>query len=627
MDKSKERGIPPSVTLGENSLDARNVVAKSTINKKRIFYLSILSVIIATAISFIALFLLDLIHLISNISFYGQFSVKEVLPANNQLGLLVIIVPVLGGLIVGLMVHYGSKGIRGHGIPEAMEKILTNKSKIHPAITYLKPISSAIAIGTGGPFGAEGPIIATGGALGSTMGQIMKISTNERKILLAAGASAGMAAVFGSPIAAVFLAIELLLFEFSPRSIIPVALACITGAAGHHFLFSSKPFFEMGYVATPDNLALAVYSIIGILIGFLSVIISKSIYFIEDMFEKLPLNIMWWPAIGAVAVGVIGYFAPMTLGVGYENITALLHGSLPLQVIVSLCILKFLSWSIALGSGTAGGTLAPLMMIGGAAGSLIGSFILYLFPDVGITIPLAALLGMSAMFAGASRAVLTSIIFAIETTGQVNSLLPLLAACLAAYLISFFFMKHTIMTEKIERRGVQVPDSYESDALGKIKVQDVVQEQSFALSASSSIEDAREWLYENEKYQNNYFIVTDNTGAYLGIVSSSDLYGGKQDPSRSIKTLIREKQSFITLKDTLRTAVKRMALDNVDILPVIKYENGKDKVIGILSYLDLIKAYRSELDENLQHSADINLKRKSLKILAKGQRLLIHWKH
>src|SRR5690606_9510825 len=328
------------------------------------------------------------------------------------------------------MALYGSKAIRGHGIPEAMEQILTNKSKIHPAITYLKPISSAISIGTGGPFGAEGPIIATGGALGSTLGQILKISSNERKILLAAGATAGMAAIFGTPIAAIFLAIELLLFEFSPRSIIPVALACITGAAGHHFMFGVEPFFEMDFIQIPGNYALALYSLMGIIIGILAVGVSKSVYWIEDMFEKLPLHFMWWPAIGGIAVGVIGFFAPRTLGVGYENISNLLANSLPIQVIISLCLLKFLSWSIALGSGTAGGTLAPLLMFGGASGSLIGIFFANFFPEAGISVSLAALLGMSAMFAGASRAVLTSIVFAVETTGQANALLPLLAACL-----------------------------------------------------------------------------------------------------------------------------------------------------------------------------------------------------
>ena len=260
------------------------------------------------------------------------------------------------------MALYGSKAIRGHGIPEAMEQILTNDSKIKPAITYLKPISSAIAIGTGGPFGAEGPIIATGGALGSTIGQLLKITHNERKILLATGATAGMSAIFGSPVAAIFLAIELLLFEFSPRSIIPVALACITGAAGHHLLFEPGYVFPIaGLIAMPGNTALFFYSLMGLGIGVLSVGITKLVYYVEDLFEHLPIHWALWPAIGGLAVGIIGYFAPHTLGVGYENITNVLSGSLPVQLVLSLCLLKFVSWCIALASGTSGGTLAPLL--------------------------------------------------------------------------------------------------------------------------------------------------------------------------------------------------------------------------------------------------------------------------
>src|SRR5574337_602509 len=302
-------GIPVSVSLNP-FLEAENFQPRIAPDKKRLLYISVLAVITGVFVSALATFLIYLISLITNIAFFGKFSIANVSPADNHLGVWVIIVPALGGLIVGLMALYGSKAIRGHGIPEAMEQILTNQSKIKPSITYLKPLSSAISIGTGGPFGAEGPIIATGGALGSTIGQLLKISHNERKILLAAGATAGMSAIFGSPIAAVFLAIELLLFEFSPRSIIPVVLACITGAAGHHLLFESVPVFPMPFVEVPGNEALAVYSGIGIIVGLLSAFITKIVYWIEDSFEKLPIHWMWWPAIGGLVVGLVGYFAP-----------------------------------------------------------------------------------------------------------------------------------------------------------------------------------------------------------------------------------------------------------------------------------------------------------------------------
>lgn len=461
--KREDESIPlaPSMTP---MLAGKRVFISNKVDK-RVLYLSIQAVINALIIGVIARGLVYLIDIITNLAFYGRFSLSPASPAHNTLGWMVIVVPIVGSVIVGLIARFGSKAIRGHGIPEAMEKIIVDESRIPPPITLLKPLSAAISIGTGGPFGAEGPIIATGGAFGSFTGQIMHISPTERKIILSAGACAGMAAIFGSPLAAVLLAIELLLFEFSARSIIPVALACVTGAGMHIWLFSSGPVFPMEHIPVPGNEALLLYVLMGVLIGMIASLVSKSVYAVEDLFEKLPVHWMWWPAIGAIAVGVTGYFAPYTMGVGYENIEHLLTGHLPLMMIVSLCILKYISWVISLGSGTSGGTLAPLLTIGGATGALIGVLFIQLFPGSGVNLPTAALIGMAAMFAGASRALLTSIIFALETTGQSNGLLPLLGACVAAYFVSFFLMKGTIMTEKIRRRGVATPNDYEPDVL------------------------------------------------------------------------------------------------------------------------------------------------------------------
>lgn len=619
MSKTNLNGIPISVSLS-STLEAENIQTKSTDNKKRLIVISSLAVLIAVSISFIAKLLVYLINLITNISFHGNFSIAEASPVGNSLGIWVILIPILGGVIVGIMALYGSKAIRGHGIPEAMEQILTNQSKIRPTITYLKPISSAISIGTGGPFGAEGPIIATGGALGSTFGQLLKISHNERKILLAAGATAGMSAIFGSPIAAIFLAIELLLFEFSPRSIIPVALACITGAAGHHLLFGHQPVFEISKViATANNTALLAYSALGLIIGLLSIAITKIVYFIEDCFEKLPIHWMWWPAIGGIAVGVVGYFEPNTLGVGYSNITNILSGNLTIQFILSLCILKFISWAIALGSGTSGGTLAPLLTIGAATGAILSSIILNLFPSSGITITLAALVGMAAMFAGASRAFITSIIFALETTGQSNALLPLLAACSASYFISFFLMENTIMTEKIARRGVKTPDSYEPDILEKINVEQVMDNSGLILSADNSIEETIDWLEEEPDYKTNYFIVSTYEGEYVGIVSSSQLYNKINPSETKLQDLIKQKAISVENNSSLRKAIEIMANENVDVLPVLS--NKTKHIIGILSYTNIIASYKLRLTDHQKNNPHISLKRNSIKLLVHGKKI------
>lgn len=471
--KRQDESIPLAPSLG--TIHRKKEISRGAGVDRRIVFLTVQAIINAFIIGIIAKVLVYLIELITNLAFYGKFSIRPASPADNHLGITVIAIPIIGSILVGLMARFGSKAIRGHGIPEAMEKIILDESKIPPLITLLKPLSAAISIGTGGPFGAEGPIIATGGAFGSFTGQVMHISAAERKIMLSAGACAGMSAIFGSPLAAVMLAIELLLFEFSARSIIPVALACVTGAGMHIWLFGSTPVFAMGNIPVPSGTDLAVYTGIGLFIGVVASLVSKSVYAVEDIFEKLPVHWMWWPAIGAVAVGIIGFFAPYTMGVGYDNIQHLLTGKLQLTVLFSLCLLKYISWVISLGSGTSGGTLAPLFTIGGALGALTGTALLFFFPSLGIDLATAALIGMAAMFAGASRALLTSIIFAFETTAQPNGLLPLVAACVAAYFVSFFLMEGSIMTEKIRRRGITTPDSYHPDLLMHAHVKDLLQ--------------------------------------------------------------------------------------------------------------------------------------------------------
>ena len=531
---------------------------------RRLVVMSGLAFLVAVATSLTAKLLVLLIDCVTNLSFFGILSSTATSPAQNSLGLLVIAVPVVGGIIVGLMAFYGSEAIRGHGIPEAMEQVLTNQSKISPIVTILKPVSSAISIGTGGPFGAEGPIIATGGALGSTFGQTLRISHVERKILLAAGAAAGMSAIFGSPLAAVFLAIELLLFEFSPRSIIPVAIACVTGAAGHRFLFGAGPIFGLrAPLPSPSIGIVGICTALGVLTGAASIVVTRIVYVVEDTFDKFPVHWMWWPALGGIVVGVVGVVAPRTLGVGYDNIRDLLGGGSTLTILFSLCLLKLLSWAIALGSGTSGGTLAPLLTIGGAFGALAGRAIDHFFPGSGISIPLAALVGMSAMFAGASRAVLTSIIFALETTGEPNGLLPVLGACVAAYFVSFLFMENTIMTEKIARRGVNAPHSYEPDLLERTKV----------------------WQVASPK-------------------------------SKSGEKLTKGGKGVVHANESLREAVERMAEEKVEVLRVMGRDGSE---VGILKYEDILRAYKDGAAAERMYRRHISLKRTGLRILSRAK--------
>jgi len=604
--KMGARGLFPSASGFTNGGSGRG----KTNDGGRVGVISAASILIAVCVSFIARLLIYLINLVTAVAFYQDPLLQHVSPANNSLGIFVVMVPVVGGVVVGLMALYGSKAIRGHGIPEAMEQILTNQSKIKPSITYLKPVSSAIAIGTGGPFGAEGPIIATGGALGSTIGQILNISHHERKILLAAGATAGMSAIFGSPVAAVFLAIELLLFEFSPVTIIPVALACVTAAAGHRYLFGTGPVFAIGHVVeAPGNAALLIYGVIGSMIGLGAVGVTKIVYFIEDMFERLPAHWMWWPAIGGLFVGIIGYFSPRTLGVGYENITDVLSGSLTVQVVLSLCILKFASWAIALGSGTSGGTLAPLLTIGGAAGALLGSLVMFCFPGCGVTVSMSALVGMAAMFAGASRALLTSIIFALETTGAFGALLPLLVSCTASFFVSFSLMENTIMTEKIARRGIKTPDTYEQDILEHIRVEQVMKPTCTELHENTLIGEVHK-TKNDVASASGHFMVVDDNHRLLGIVNGHALYSGQGDPTEGVGSLIDAKIPQVNATDTLKAALRTMTNAGTDVAAV---RGTGDNRMGVVTQSDIFSAYRADMEKH-QRSTPISLKRNLLKM-------------
>jgi len=426
---------------------------------RRDVWISTLAMILAVAAMAVAEILVRAIAFVTNLAYFQRASVDGVSPADHHMGVVAVIVPVIGGIIVGLMARYGSRAIRGHGIPEAMENILLNESKIPLRITFLKPLSAAVAIGTGGPFGAEGPIIATGGALGSAIGQFIRVTARERKVLLAAGAAAGMTAIFGTPIAGVLLAIELLLAEYSARAVTPVALACAVAGGLRAIIHGTDAVFASPALGNPETASVVVATIAGGIVGVISVYITRAVYWIEDGFEKLhSVHWMWWPALGGIVVGGVGIVAPRTLGVGYDNITMTVGGGFAVGALATLAFFKFVSWSIALGSGTSGGTLAPLLTLGAALGYLMAYGANELAPSLHIDPRVAALVGMAAMFAGASRALLASIVFALESTQEIHVVVPIVGGVTLAYFASAMLMRTTIMTEKLARRGVESPE-------------------------------------------------------------------------------------------------------------------------------------------------------------------------
>lgn len=435
---------------------------------KRIILLSLMAVIIGILSTITAYILISLIALITNFTFFHTISTTMRSLTHYPLSAWVIAAPALGGLVIGLMARYGSEKIRGHGIPEALEAILFGRSKMSLKVAILKLISSAISIGTGGPFGAEGPIIMTGGAMGSLFAQLFHMSSAERKTLLVAGAAAGMSAIFATPIAAVLLAVELLLFEWRPRSFIPVAIAATVAGALRVYFMGQGPIFPVIPHATLGLEALGFAVLVGLIAGLGSGLLTALVYGFEDLFERLPIHWMWWPAIGGVFVGLGGWLDPRVLGVGYDSIHALIAGQLLGGLALGLLIGKSLVWALALGSGTSGGVLAPLLMIGGAMGAVEAGFIP--IGDSGLW----AMISMAAMMGGTMRSPLTAMIFALELTHDINVLPGLLTGCVAAHLVTVMLLRRSILTEKVARRGYHITREYGIDPLSTLRVGEVM---------------------------------------------------------------------------------------------------------------------------------------------------------
>ena len=568
----------------------------------RLGLISFLAVGIGLLAGVIAYLLYDLIALISNIVFYQRISIQFVGLRNHTLGFWVIIVPAIGGLIVGLMSKYGSRKIRGHGIPEAMEAVLVNRSRIEPKVAILKPVSAAIAIGTGGPFGAEGPIIQTGGAVGSLIGQIVHTTAAERKVLLACGAAAGMAATFSTPIAGVILAIELLLFEFKSRSFIPLVIASTLSTSVHLLLMGRGPMFTVGQVDFGIPRALPFYVVLGIVCGFAAVGFTKLLYWVEDQFDKLPIDDMWWPAIGALFLGVIGFFVPRVLGVGYDTISDILANRLLWQMLLLIVIFKSLALVVSLGSGTSGGLLAPMFMASAALGGLFATGANHLIPGLALAPGAFALVAMGAVFGAASRATFTFIIFAFEITRDYNSVLPLMLVAVIADAIALRLQGNvSIMTEKLTRRGLRIHTDFEPDVLRRAAVSETMARDVVAVPSSMTISELANRIAENDPVftRRQALPIVNDRNELVGLITRGDLLRGlENDHSGNMTVLEAGSSPAVTAfsDESLYDAASRMLRRNIGRLVVVDRLQPTN-IVGYVGRSEILAARIKTLEE------------------------------
>lgn len=551
---------------------------------RRVVILSVISAFLGAAGAVLALVLLRLIGLATNLFYYGRLFDKGhlatalVSPAGNHLGWWALLVPVAGGVVVGLMARFGSDKIRGHGIPEAMEAILLRGAKVEGRVAVLKPISAAIAIGSGGPFGAEGPIIMTGGAFGSLIAQLFKLTDAERTTLLVAGAAAGMSATFAAPVSAVLLAVELLLFEWRPRSLVPVTIASAVAAAFRRVLLGSGPLFPMlphaDWVGIP---ALGVALLVGLVVGLGAMLLSRAVYACEDMYAKLPVHWMWWPAIGGLGVGIGGLIYPPALGVGYNLIGQLSAGDVTWHLILGIVLVKSAIWAFSLGSGTSGGVLAPLLMVGGAMGALLAHIFSLSAPAHGVW----AVVGMAAMLSGALGAPLTAAVFAFELTHDPAMLIPLLVAAMAAHALTSLLMPRSIMTEKLSRRGYHLTREYVVDPLEVLTVREVMQNKVVAIPENTT------GLYPSVTADGAHtqalYPVTNAAGQVVGIFTRADL------SALASGDMVAPREAVVVYDaETLRTVAERMAETGLTRMPVVAHDTGK--LVGIIGVREVLKA-------------------------------------
>jgi CIC family chloride channel protein len=568
----------------------------------RMVLVSFLAAGIGLVAGVVAFALYKLIGLFTNLFFFHRWSTDFSSAQHNHLGWMVIVTPVIGGLIVGVMAKYGTSKIKGHGIPEAMEAVLFNRSRIAPRVAILKPISAAIAIGTGGPFGAEGPIIQTGGAIGSLVGQAFHTTAVERKVLLACGAAAGMSATFNTPIAGVILAIELLLFEFKSRSFIPLVIASTLATAVHMQLLGLGPMFHVSPMDFAIPRGLPFYLVLGVICGLAAVGFSKLLYWVEDQFEKLPFDEMWWPAIGALGLGVIGFFVPRVLGVGYDTIGDILNGQLAWKILLVVMLAKAAALAVSLGSGTSGGLLAPCFMWSAAMGGIFAMVSNRFLPGAHLSPAAFALVAMGAVFGAASRATFTFIIFAFEITRDYNSVLPLMLVSVIADGVAMLFMPNSsIMTEKLARRGLRVHQDYETDALSQARVADTMEQELPTVPAGTTVAALAERIAQHDPAvaRHEALLIVDEAGKLAGIITRGDLLRAfDKDSSGAISVQeAGNTRLVVTHPDELVSeAAAKMLRNDIGRLPVVDRADHRN-VVGYLGRSGVMAARLRRLND------------------------------
>jgi CIC family chloride channel protein len=507
----------------------------------------------------------------------------------------VILIPAIGGLVVGFLVYFFARETKGHGVPEVMLAVATGGSKIRPRVAAMKALVSSICIGSGGSVGREGPIVQISSALGSTLGQLFRLSEDKKRILIACGAAGGIAATFNAPLAGIFFALEVILREYGTRYFSSVVLSAVTATVISRTFLGSNPAFITPAYALLSSWDLLFYFVLGFLAAFTGWIFIKVLYKCEDIFDALRIKAYIKPAIGGLILGIIGFYFPQIFGVGYNSIELTLNGQLAPVIILGLVGLKILATSLTLGSGGSGGVFAPSLFIGAMLGSSFGSFIHLLFPLIPVSTGAYALVGMAAVFAGAAQAPISAILILFEMTGDYKIILPLMIACVISTLVLKRFSKDSIYTLKLKRRGIDILKLKKDDLMEKVKVSEAMFRKVITIGRSGSVSEAALML---KSTSHRGFPVLDDSGHLAGMITYQDinkaLNSGKGDAK--ISEIMTIDLVYCFPDDTLKEALEKMGERNIGRIPVVE-NNNHSHLLGLITRKGIIEAYNSALKE------------------------------
>jgi len=556
----------------------------------------IIAIIIGVLAGFSAIGIRFLIKEISALSFHGAGNILENIM--NTSWYWILIIPAIGGIVVGPIIYFLAPEAKGHGVPEVMQALLLKGGNIRARVAFIKTIASSISIGTGGSVGREGPIIQIGSSIGSMLGQFLRVPSKRLKTLVGCGAAAGIAAAFNAPIAGALFAVEIILMDFAIAQFSPIVIASVMATVVSHTFTGEFAAFEVPKYQLVAPQEIGFYFILGALAGVVSYLFIKLLYWCEDLFDnkmKLPEYVN--PAIGGLLVGAIALLFPQIMGVGYDTINVALYGKMVWYLAVALIFAKILATSITLGSGGSGGIFAPSLFMGAMLGYFFGYGVHSLFPTITATPGAYALVAMGGLVAGTTRAPITAIIIVFELTNDYRIILPLMVTCIISLILSSRLTRESIYTLKLLLRNIGIKEGMEVNVMESLFVKDLVKTDVDAIADSENFNQVVNKILKGKSPELPVIDRNNNVKGIISIYDVKDHFFEKEELKNLLIAADIANTNFETLsvESNCQVALDKMSRYDLEGLPVVSEEDG-NRFLGYIWRKDIQDAYQKEID-------------------------------